>query len=148
MALGYLISLVILATAFILLIVIGFIAAKKVKPTLTYLKETQEVVNDHIDHFTKEADAVQIKVNNIVERVEKLQTDAEQRMVVFDQLSHHASDLGDALNHLNNERADLTKGIAKNTFNELKTDGPRILKTFQLAIKRTYQKQKARQNEA
>lgn len=146
MALGYILSLIILAVSFILLVVVGLLAAKKIKPTLNHLKETQEVVNDHVEHFTNEADAVQNKVNHIVERIETLQQEAEVRVESFEELSTHASHLGEAISHLNNQRNDITKGIAKNAFEEIKTDGPKLVKTFQLAIKRTIEKQKARKN--
>lgn len=147
MSLGYMLSLIILAVSFVALIVIGIVAAKQVKPTLNKLQETQSVVDDHVEHFTRETEVVQTRVNQIVERVEQLQVDAETRIENFEELSTQASLLGDAITRLNNQRTDISKGIARNTFNELKTDGPKIAKTFSRAIKRTFEKQKARQHQ-
>lgn len=146
MALGYIISLGVLAVSLVLLVIMGVVSWKKIKPTLNNFQEIQDVVNQHIDHFTKEADAIQEKVNHIMERVETLQQEAETKIENFNELSAHASDLGDAVTYLKDNSSDLSKGIAKNTFNELKTDGPKLAKTFSLAVKRTFQKQKARYN--
>ncbi|WP_208560507.1 DUF948 domain-containing protein [Marinilactibacillus kalidii] len=144
MAIGYIIALIILGVALIALLAIGFMAFKKMKPTFNNIKETQSTVNDHIDHFTVEADAVQTKVNQIKVRVEDLQKVATIKMQRFDELSDHATSLNNSLTYLKDHSAEYSKGISKNTVDELKTDGPRIAKTFNLAFKRTAQKQKAR----
>ena len=91
MSLGYIIALIILGIALIALIAIGIITFKKVKPTLKNFKETQNIVQDYIEHFTGEADAVQTKVNKIMERVEDLQKVSNIKMQRFNELSTHAS---------------------------------------------------------
>lgn len=146
MALGYTISLIILGVSIAALIVIGIMVSKKIRPTLNNIQETQSTAVDHVEHFTGEAESIQSKIEHIVQRVESLQQKTEVRLEHFDKLSAHASELGDALTYLKGRSSDLSKGIAKNTFDELKTDGPKLVKTFNLAIKRTFQKQKARYN--
>ncbi|GEL66510.1 DUF948 domain-containing protein [Marinilactibacillus psychrotolerans] len=144
MSLGYIIALIILGIALIALIAIGIITFKKVKPTLKNFKETQNIVQDHIEHFTGEADAVQTKVNKIMERVEDLQKVSNIKMQRFNELSTHASSLNNSLTYLKEHSGDYSKGIAQNAVDELKTEGPIIAKTFNLAFKRTIEKQKAR----
>jgi len=144
MSIAYIIALVILGVALIALIAIGLTTFKKMKPTFNNIKETQSTVNDHIEHFTVEADAVQTKVNQVKGRVEDLQKVATIKMQRFDELSTHASSLSDSLTYLKDHSSDYSKGIAKNTTDELKTDGPMVAKTFTRAFKRTFQKQKAR----
>lgn len=144
MAPGYIISFIILGISLVALIVFGVMTAKKIKPTLNNLQETQSVAMDHVEHFTREAESIQNNVEHIVQRVERLQKETELKLENFDELSAYASGLGDSLTYLKDNSGDLSKGIAKNAFNELKTDGPKLVKTFNLAIKRTFQKQKAR----
>lgn len=148
MSFSYLLSLIILAVSIVVLIVIGILAKKMVNPTLTNIKKTQSLVNDHIEHFTNEANAIQTKIDHIVERVDHLQTDTETKLEHFEELSAHATHLGDAITHLNDQRTFIVKGLTKNTYEELKSDGPKVMKLFRLAAKRTYQKQKSRHTQS
>ena len=66
------------------------------------------------------------------------------KMQRFNELSDHASSLGDSLTTLKEHSGEYSKGIAQNAADELKTEGPLLAKTFKLAFKRTAQKQKAR----
>lgn len=144
MSLAYIIALVILGVALIALVAVGIVTFKKVKPTLKNFKKTQSTVQDYIEHFTVEADAVQKKVDRIMERVEDLKKVSNIKMQRFNELSNHASNLGDSLTTLKEHSGEYSKGIAHNTMDELKTEGPLLAKTFKLAFKRTFSKQKAR----
>ena len=79
-----------------------------------------------------------------MERVEDLQKVSNIKMQRFNELSTHASSLNNSLTYLKEHSGDYSKGIAQNAVDELKTEGPIIAKTFNLAFKRTIEKQKAR----
>ncbi|GAB2322628.1 hypothetical protein IRB23M11_02450 [Alkalibacterium sp. m-11] len=144
MDLGYILSLVILGVSLVVLIVMGFLTMKKMKPTLKNIKDTKEVVNGHIDHFTREAEVMQEKIDHIMARVDNTKNVAEIKIQNFDELSDSAASLSESLMYLKEHGAEYSKGIAENSYKELKTDGPRLARTFKLAFKKTVDKQKQR----
>ncbi|MFO8069676.1 MAG: hypothetical protein R6U02_06890 [Alkalibacterium sp.] len=144
MELGYLISLIILGVSLVFLIGMGVYAMKKMKPTLKNIERTQTTVQDQIEHFTNEGDALQKKVNLIMTRVDSTKDVAEINLERMNELSDYASSLSHSLTYLKEHGGDYSKGIAENTYMELKTDGPRLAETFKRAFKRTIEKQKHR----
>ncbi|WP_368645511.1 DUF948 domain-containing protein [Alkalibacterium putridalgicola] len=141
---GYLISLIIVGVSLVLLIAIGIYAMKKMKPTLNNIERTQTNVQDQVEHFTNEADVMQKKVDLIMTRVDSTKEVAQTNMERMNELSDTASSLSHSLTYLKEHSADYSKGIAQNTYTELKTDGPRLAKTFKRAFKGTVEKQKQR----
>ncbi|WP_423190351.1 hypothetical protein ACO1PF_05655 [Alkalibacterium sp. f15] len=144
MELGYLISLIILGVSLVLLIGIGVYAMKKIKPTLKNIERTQTTVQDQIEHFTNESDAIQKKVDLIMTRVDSTKEVAEINLERINELSDYASSLSHSLTYLKEHGGNYSKGIIENTYTELKTDGPRLAETFKRAFKRTVEKQKQR----
>lgn len=148
MELGYILSLVIIAVSLVILVVMGFMAMKKMKPTLNKLNETQKVVDGHIDHFTKEAEVMQEKVDQLMARVDQTKVVAESNVQRFDELADCASSLSTSLMYLKEHGPDYSKEIAENTYHELKTDVPKLAKTFKMAVKKTVDKQKIRHQQS
>lgn len=146
MELGYIVSLIILGVSLIILIVMGFLAMKKMKPTLKNIEETQKTVEGHVEHFTNEAEAIQTKVDHIMARVEYTQNISEMKLQRFDDFQHYAESLSHSLQFLKEHGNEYSKGAAENTLNELRTDGPRLAKTFKLAFSKTIEKQKQRKH--
>ncbi|MDZ7836166.1 MAG: DUF948 domain-containing protein [Alkalibacterium sp.] len=145
---GYLISLIILGIALVILIGMGIYAMKQMKPTLKNIEKTQTNVQDQIEHFTNEADVMQKKVDLIMTRVDSTRDVAEINMERMNELSDYASSLSLSLTDLKEHSGEYSKGIAQNTYTEIKTDGPRLVETFKRAFKGTVEKQKHRhQNE-
>lgn len=143
---GYIISLIILAVAIILFIIAAIVAMRKIKPTLNNAKETQEDIQDKMDHFTQETEVIQNKVDHITKRIESVQNETNQKLEGFDELSAHVSDLNESLNYLKVYGGENAKTIGQSTFEQLKTDGPIITETFKRAFKRTADKQKQKSN--
>ncbi|PRY81427.1 DUF948 domain-containing protein [Alkalibacterium olivapovliticus] len=146
MELGYILSLIILGVSLVILIVMGFFAMKKMRPTLKNIEETQKVVEGHMEHFTHEAELIQDKVDHIMTRVDYTKNVSEMKIQRFDEFSKYASSLSESLMYLKEHGGDYSKGVAENTINELKTDGPVLAKTFKLAFKKTVDKQKMRRH--
>lgn len=144
MDLGYIVSLIILGVSLVILIVMGFFAMKKMKPTLKNIEETQKVVEGHVEHFTHEAEIIQEKVDHIMTRVDHTKNVSEMNIQRFKEFSDYASSLSESLMFLKEHGNDYSKGIAENSYKELKTDGPLLAKTFKLAFKKTVDKQKMR----
>jgi len=141
---GYLISLIIEGVSLVLLIAIGIYAVKKMKPTLKNIEQTQTNVQDQVEHFTNEADVMQKKVDLIMSRVDSTKDVAQTNMERMNELSDYMSSLSHSLTYLKEHSGDYSKGIAQNTYTELKTDGPRLAETFKRAFKKTADKQKQR----
>ncbi|HAJ69706.1 MAG: DUF948 domain-containing protein [Alkalibacterium sp.] len=141
---GYLISLIILGVALIFLIGSGIYAMKKMKPTLKNIQKTQTNVEDQIEHFNNEADVMQKKVDLIMKRVDNTKEVAQVNLERMNELSDYASSLSHSLLYLKENGPDYSKGIAKNAYTEVKTDGPRLAKTFKRAFSKTIEKQKQR----
>lgn len=141
---GYLISLIIVGVSLVLLIAIGIYAMKKIKPTLKNIERTQTNVQDQVEHFTSEADVMQKKVDLIMNRVDSTKDVAQTNLERMNELSDTASSLSHSLTYLKEHSGDYSKGIAQNTYSELKTDGPRLAKNFKRAFKGTVEKQKQR----
>lgn len=141
---AYLISLIILGVALIILIGGGVYAMKKIKPTLKNFERTQTNVQDQMEHFTNEADVIQKKVDLIMTRVDSTKEVAQINLERMNELSDQASSLSHSLTYLKEHGGDYSKGIAQNTYTELKTDGPRLAETFKRAFKGTVEKQKER----
>ncbi|MDZ7835957.1 MAG: hypothetical protein U5K84_12170 [Alkalibacterium sp.] len=121
---------------------------KQMKPTLKNIEKTQTNVQDQIEHFTNEADVMQKKVDLIMTRVDSTRDVAEINMERMNELSDYASSLSLSLTDLKEHSGEYSKGIAQNTYTEIKTDGPRLVETFKRAFKGTVEKQKHRhQNE-
>lgn len=148
MNLGYIISLIILGVSLVILIVVGFMAMKKMKPTLKNIEETKKTVDRHKEHFTHEGEVIQGRVEDLMARVDYTKSVAEMKAQRFEELSVIASDFGDNLTYLKDHSDEYSKGIAENTYTELKTDGPRLAKTFKLAVQKTIDKQKQRHSQA
>lgn len=141
---AYLTSLIILGVSLIILVAGGVYAMKKIKPTLKNFERTQTNVQDQVEHFTNEADVIQKKVDLIMTRVDSTKEVALINMERMNELSDTASSLSHSLTYLKEHSSDYSKGIAQNAYTELKTDGPRLAKTFKKAFKGTVEKQKAR----
>ncbi|MER2063861.1 MAG: DUF948 domain-containing protein [Alkalibacterium sp.] len=141
---GYLISLIIVGVSLILLIAIGVYAMKKVKPTLKNIEQTKTNVQDQVEHFTNEADVMQKKVDLLMARVDSTKDVAMTNMERMNELSDYMASLSHSVTYLKEHSADYSKGIAQNTYSELKTDGPRLAETFKRAFKKTVDKQKQR----
>lgn len=141
---GYIISLIILGVSLIILIGAGFYAMKKMKPTLDNIKDTQKTVDGHVKHFTHEGKVIQGRVESIMARVDYIKSVAEMKMQRMDEFTAYASNFSESLNTLKEHSGEYSKGIAQNAYTEIKTDGPRLAKTFKLAVQKTVEKQKRR----
>ena len=148
MKLGYIISLIILGVSLVVLIVVAFMAMKKMKPTLKNIEETKKTVNHHKEHFTHEGEVIQGRVEDLMARVDYTKSVAEMKAQRFEELSVIASDFGENLTYLKEHSGEYSKGIAENTYTELKTDGPKLAKTFKLAVQKTVDKQKQRHKQS
>lgn len=145
MELGYILSLVILGVSLVVLIVMGFFAMKKMRPTFKNIEETQKVVEGHMEHFTHEAEIMQEKVDHLMTRVDYTKNVSELKIQRFDEFSDYATSLSESLMYLKEHGSEFSKGVAENSYTELKNDGPLLAKTFKLAFKKTIDKQKMRQ---
>lgn len=146
MSAGYWIAIIIAILALVVIAIVGAVAFKKVQPTLNNLQDMQKNINNKMEHFNHEAEVIQGKVDHLTKRVEKVQSEANVDMEVFDELNVRANELQNSLNMLKETGSENADTIAKDTYEELKEEGPILAETFKRAFKGTYQKQRNRYN--
>ena len=93
-------------------------------------------------YYTRESQHLNERITLLTQRVEGIQT-KEVKMVYFEDFMDEGQ-FQSSLRYLQSHAGEYTKGISSNIVNEVKEDGPQIIKTFKRAFKKTAQKQKMR----
>jgi uncharacterized protein YoxC len=141
---GTIVALVIVAVSLLGLIIVGAMTYKKVKPTLKDINETNDVVTQKIEYFTREGNHITERVNRLNKRIENLQGEVEIKSAQFEELTNEQGRFQTSLRYLQSHAGEYASGISSNLKNELQEDGPKIWETFKRAFKKTAQKQKVR----
>lgn len=141
---GTIIALVIIAISLLMVIIVGAVTYKKVQPALKNIKETNDVVTQKIEYFTREGNHITERINVLNKRVEILQEEFEVKAVQFEDLTNEQGKFQTSLRYLQSHAGEYASGIGSNLKNELQEDGPQIWETFKRAFSKTAQKQKVR----
>lgn len=144
MSTASIIAVSIVVISILALIIVGFITYKKIKPTLKNVNHLNEVINQKTNYFTRESQHLNERITLLTERVEGIQSEAEVKMVYFEDFMDEKGEFQSSLRYLQSHAGEYTKGISSNIINEVKEDGPQIIETFKRAFKKTAQKQKMR----
>lgn len=144
MSLGNILVISIIALSFILIIVAGIITYKRVQPTLGKLQELNKTIDQKKEIYTRDVNHINGRVNELNQRVQYIQKDAEIKAENFQDLMDEQGQFQTSLSYLKGHAGEYSSGIASNVKNELKEDGPKIAETFKRAFKKTAQKQKVR----
>lgn len=141
---GTIIALVIVAVSLLMLIIVGAVTYKKVQPVLKNINDTNEVITQKIEYFTREGNHITDRINRLNQRIKLLQEEVEVKSIQFENLTNEQGQFQTSLRYLQNHAGDYASGISSNVKDELQEDGPKIWKTFKRATKKTVQKQKIR----
>lgn len=141
---GTIIALSIVVLSILMLVVVGVFTYKEIKPTFHNLNELNAVINQKKKFYTRETGQLNKRVTLLNQDAEQIQKEVQVKSLHFQNFAHEQGEFQSSVRYLKNHAADYSKGIAQNIKSEIKEDGPKILKSFRLAFKKTAQKQKAR----
>lgn len=144
MNIGTIIALAIVVVSLLMVIIVGAVAYKKAKPALKNIQDTNEVVTQKIEYFTREGNHLTERVNKLNKRIEFIQQDVEVKSVHFQDLTNENGKFQTSLRYLKGHAGEYTSGISSNLKDEIQEDGPKLVDTFKRAFKKTAQKQKVR----
>ena len=144
MSTGTIIAISIVVISILLLIVVGIVTRKKIAPTLSNIKELNEVISQKSYYYTRESEHINERVTTLTNRVDDLQTDVEIKMVHLEDFTNEQGQFQSSVRYLKDHAGEYGKGISSNVVDEVKEDGPKIAETFKRAFKKTVDKQKLR----
>lgn len=144
MSTGTIIAISIVVISILLLIVVGIVTRKKIAPTLSNIKELNEVISQKSNYYTRESEHINERVTTLTNRVDDLQTDVEIKMVYLEDFTNEQGQFQSSVRYLKDHAGEYGKGISSNVVDEVKEDGPKIAETFKRAFKKTVDKQKLR----
>lgn len=144
MSTGYIIALIILVAAIVILGISGFLAFKKVKPTLDGFNDLNKDVQDTINRYSKDGERIQQKIEVIQNRVELTQMNLDQKLLNVNELQKEFNSLSDSLRFLKEHGAELSKENSQSVVDQVKEDGPKYFNIVKGTVERTVNKQKAR----
>ena len=108
---GGIIALIIALLALVVLIVFGLIVLKKVSHLMKEIDTTTTHVQDKINFFTKDTDAIKSKIDHLTQRVNGISAKAKGKMKNIDYLSETTTDFQTALDELKQSVESLFTGF-------------------------------------
>lgn len=124
----------------------GLTSYKKIKPTLSAFKNLNNRFNRELEFYHKEMNELENKVETINHDLSAMQKELTVKNLNFQNFIEQQDGLQDSMLYLQSHAGSYSKGIANNLKEEIKTDGPKIVKVFKRTFKKTYKKQKERNN--
>lgn len=144
MSTGTIIALSIVALSVLMVAVVGLISYNGMKPTFQNLRELNAIINQKTKFYTREGEQLNKRVSQLSHDAELIQKEIQLNSLHFQDFAQEQGEFQSSIRYLKNHAADYSKGIARNIKEEIKEDGPKIIKSFKLAFKKTAKKQKAR----
>src|SRR5699024_1097191 len=112
--------------------------------TLKSVDYLNEVIDQKTKYYTRESQHLNERITLLTQRVEGIQNEAAVKMVYCEDFMDENGQSQSSPRYLQSHAGEDTKGISSNIVNEVKEDGPQIIKTLKRACKKTAQKQKMR----
>lgn len=137
-------SVLIIVFSIIMLVIVAGLSYKKMKPTLTSFDHLNARIKQKTIFYNKEIENVDHKVQKSNEDFGAVQNDLILKNINFENFMDQQESFQNSINYLQNHAGEYSKGIAKNFKDEVKDDGPKIVKVFKRAFKKTINKQKKR----
>lgn len=141
---GTIIAIAIVFISILIIIIAGFSAYKKAKPTVKNINNLKEVIDQKTEYYTRESEHLNEQIAVLTQKVKGIQSDAEVKMMHFEDFMDEQGQFQSSLQYLQSHAGEYAKGISSNAIDELKEDGPKIKEIFKRAFKKTVQKQKVR----
>lgn len=144
MSTGTIIAISIVMLSILMLAVVGAISYNEMKPTMDNFKKLKETIEQKSSFYASESENINERVTLLSHDTDLIKKEIQEKNVLFEEFTHERGKLQSSVRYLQRHAGNYSKGIATNIKDEIKDDGPKIIKKFKLAFKKTIQKQKER----
>lgn len=143
MSIEFIIAIGIVVLALVALVIVGILMGKKVGQLMKEINSTQSTVQDQINHFTKEADAITSKVDHMTTRVDGMTKDVAVKQTYISEFTQTTTEFGDSINDLKQNSNKVVSQLFSSSRRKVTVTPPRITKVGKTALK-MYQNRKKR----
>lgn len=143
MAIEFIIAIGIMVLALVALITVGILMGKKVGSLMKEINSTQTTVQDQINHFTKEADAINSTVDHMTTRVDGMAKDVAVKQTYLSEFTQTTAVFGESINDLKQNSTKVVSQLFSSSNKKAPDTPPRITKVGKTALK-MYQNRKKR----
>lgn len=144
MSTGTIIAIGIVVISVIILLTAGVISYKQMKPTLENVKKLNAAIQHTSKFYTRESENLNERIKQLSLEAGLMESEIQEKSLHFQDFAHKQDEFQASIRYLQNHAGEYSKGIATNIKEEVKEEGPKVIKSFKLAIKKTIKKQKAR----
>lgn len=144
MSIGAIIAISIVGLSILMLVVVGFMSYHKMKPTIDNFTNLKTSIEQKSNFYIKESEHIKKEITLLNNDANLIQEEIQEKSVYFKDFAHEQGEFQSSIRYLQSHATEYSKGIATNLKDEIKDEGPKIIKNFKLAFKKTIQKQKAR----
>lgn len=137
-------SILIIVFSILMLVIIGILSYKEMKPAFRNFKNLKARLEQKTNFYTNEVEHINNQVQKLDQELGSVQKELLLKNIHFQDFIDQQESLQNSINYLQNNAGKYSKGIANNLKNEVKSDGPKIIKIFKRALKKTIHKQKKR----
>lgn len=143
MSVEFIIAIGVVVLALVALVIVGILIGKKVGKLMKEINSTQTTVQDHINHFTKEADAITSKIDHMTTRVDGMTKDIAVKQSYISSFTQTTSEFGESINDLKQNVTKVVSSLFSSSRRKVTVTPPRITKVGKTALK-MYQTRKKR----
>ena len=143
MSIEFIVALGIVVLALVALVIVGILIGKKIGTVMKQINSTQTTIQDHINHFTKEADAITSKIDNITTQVDGINKDIAVKQTYISDFTQTTATFGDSVNDLKQTSTKVVSNFFKRSNKKTTVTPPQISKVGKTALK-MYQNRKKR----
>ena len=141
---GITIIISIIGFSILLLIVVGVLSYRQMKPTLKNLNQLEATFEQKKQFYKRESQYLNDEIEKLTIDANALKENIDIKSINFQYFSRKQNEFQNSLLYLKNHSGEYSKGIAQNVKREIKEDGPKVLDIFKRAFKKTIRKQKTR----
>lgn len=135
MSIEFIIAIGIIVLALVALIIVGILIGKKVGSLMKEINSTQTTVQDQINHFTKEADAITNKVDHMTTRVDGMTKNVAIKQAYISDFTQTTAVFGESINDLKQNSTKVITQLFSNSSRKTTVSSPRITKVGKTALK-------------
>ena len=135
MSIEFIIAIGITVLALVALIIVGILIGKKVGSLMKEINSTQTTVQDQINHFTKETDAITSKIDHMKNRVDGMKKNIAVKQANISDFTQTTAVFGESINDLKQNSTKVVSHLFSSSNRKNTVTPPRITKVGKTALK-------------
>lgn len=135
MSIEFIIAIGITVLALVALIIVGILISKKVGSLMKEINSTQTTVQDQINHFTKETDAITSKIDHMKTRVDDMKKNIAVKQANISDFTQTTAVFGESINDLKQNSTKVVSHLFSSSNRKVTVTPPRITKVGKTALK-------------